>query len=305
MRLSVIRGGLYLPAAVTAPLVPAATVLQLPARSRRPRAPRGADLILTGDFLRIRRHGHLLDFGIFARVPARRFGGRETARAQGPPRGHRHRCALNCARLRRPGAELRDRQVKGKSASGQANPRKEGEGEAFNLFTDANAEFTTWVVQAGILREPFVLVDVGVQGGENPSWHRLADHLVVHGFDAIEEAVDQLQKRTAGTPNRHYHRIAAGNADEERIFYFNPANPTASSMYSQGSSRFDVSAHQQPRSVTVRRLDTLLAEGLIPKADFLKVDVEGFEKDVLLGAANLLADALGVESESNFSISAV
>jgi FkbM family methyltransferase len=195
--------------------------------------------------------------------------------------------------------------VKGKSASGQANPRKEGEGEAFNLFTDANAEFTTWVVQAGILREPFVLVDVGVQGGENPSWHRLADHLVVHGFDAIEEAVDQLQKRTAGTPNRHYHRIAAGNADEERIFYFNPANPTASSMYSQGSSRFDVSAHQQPRSVTVRRLDTLLAEGLIPKADFLKVDVEGFEKDVLLGAANLLADALGVESESNFSISAV
>jgi len=34
-----------------------------------------------------------------------------------------------------------------------------------NLFTDANAEFTTWVAKAGILREPFVLVDVGVQGG--------------------------------------------------------------------------------------------------------------------------------------------
>jgi FkbM family methyltransferase len=174
-----------------------------------------------------------------------------------------------------------------------------------NLFTDANAEFTAWVAKAGILREPFVLVDVGVQGGENPSWHRLGDHLIVHGFDAIEEVIDQLQKRTAGTPNRHYHRIAAGNADEERVFYFNQANPTASSMYSQGSNRFEVSAHQQPRSVTVRRLDTILAEGLIPKADFLKVDVEGFEKDVLLGAANLLADVLGVESESNFSVSAV
>jgi FkbM family methyltransferase len=174
-----------------------------------------------------------------------------------------------------------------------------------NLFTDADAEFTAWVVNAGILCEPFVLVDVGVQGGENPTWHRLGDHLIVHGFDAIEEAIDQLQKRTGGTPNRHYHRIAAGNADEERVFYFNPANPTASSMYSQGSNRFEVSARQQPRSVTVRRLDTLLAEGLIPKADFLKVDVEGFEKDVLLGAANLLAGVLGVESESNFSVSAV
>jgi hypothetical protein len=75
------------------------------------------------------------------------------------------------------------------------------------------------VVKAGLLREPFVLVDVGVQGGENPSWHRLGDYLIVHGFDAIEEAIDQLRKRTDGVP----HRIAAGNADEERVFHFNPA----------------------------------------------------------------------------------
>ena len=81
-----------------------------------------------------------------------------------------------------------------------------------NLFTNANAEFTNWVVKAGFLREPFVLVDVGVQGGESRSWHRLGDYLVVHGFDAIEEAIEQLRKRTGHVPNRHYHRIAAGNA---------------------------------------------------------------------------------------------
>ena len=158
-----------------------------------------------------------------------------------------------------------------------------------NLFTNANATFTNWVVKAGLLREPFVLVDVGVQGGESRSWHRLGDYLVVHGFDAIEEAIEQLRKRTGHVPNRHYHRIAAGNADEERVFHFNPANPTASSMYAQGASRFEVPAGQQTRSVTVRRLDTLFAEGLIPQVDFLKVDVEGFEKDVLLGANDLLA----------------
>src|SRR5262249_21174265 len=135
--------------------------------------------------------------------------------------------------------------------------------EFLNLFTDANAEFTNWVVKAGILLEPFVLLDVGVQGGENPSWHRLGDHLVVHGFDAIEEAIDQLRNLAAPAPNRHYHHIAAGNADEERPFYFNPTNPTASSMYSQGSNRFEAPVDQQARSVPVRRLDTLLAQGLI------------------------------------------
>ena len=172
-----------------------------------------------------------------------------------------------------------------------------------NLFTNANAEFTNWMVKAGFLHEPFVLVDVGVQGGENPSWHRLGDYLVVHGFDAIEEAIDQLRKRTARVPNRHYHSIALGDADTERVLHFNPANPTASSMYSQGTSRFEASADEQARTVTVRRLDTLFAEGIFPQADFLKVDVEGFEKDVLLGARTLLANVLGVETETNFGVS--
>src|SRR5262249_53945861 len=88
--------------------------------------------------------------------------------------------------------------------------------ERLHLFTNANAEFTDWVGKAGVLPEPFVLVDVGVQGGESRSWHRLGDYLVVHGFDAIEEAIDQLRKQAGGAPNRHYHRIAAGSADEER-----------------------------------------------------------------------------------------
>src|SRR5262249_19862177 len=114
-----------------------------------------------------------------------------------------------------------------------------------------------------------------------------------------------IRSRRGATTSSDSQLSGSGIADEERVFYFNLANPTASSMFSQGSNRFEVSARQQPRSVTVRRLDTLLAEGLIPKADFLKVDVEGFEKDVLLGAGNLLADVLGVESESNFSVSAV
>ena len=171
---------------------------------------------------------------------------------------------------------------------------------SFNL----SAAFTQWVVEEGHLQEPFVLVDVGVQGGEQARWQQLGDHLVVHGFDAIEEVVHQLNERSSGRKNRHYHWIAAGAVDEERPFYFNPANPTASSMYQQGESRFDVVSGQRSRMVPVRRLDTLFAQGVIPRADFLKVDVEGFEKDVFLGARQLLsAGVLGVETESNFGIS--
>jgi FkbM family methyltransferase len=174
------------------------------------------------------------------------------------------------------------------------------------LSYNLDAAFTQWVVKDRHLQEPFVLLEVGVQGGEHRRWEQLGDQLVLHGFDAIEEAVAQLKQRSTGEKNRHYHWMAAGAADEERVFYFNPSNPTASSMYPSGKSRFDPVPEQQARNVAVRRLDTLFQQGVIPRADFLKVDVEGFERDVFLGASQLLAaGVLGVETESNFSISPI
>lgn len=173
-----------------------------------------------------------------------------------------------------------------------------------DLALNEQADFTRWVVGEGLLREPFVLVDVGVQGGENQRWQPLGDRLVVHGFDPIEEVVHELTEQNHDRPNRHYHWMALGNVDGEQEFYFNPANPTASSMYRQGTSRFDVKNAEQPRQVPIRRLDSLLAEGLIPQADFIKVDVEGFEKEVLLGARKLLSGGvLGLHTETNFAVS--
>jgi hypothetical protein len=53
-------------------------------------------------------------------------------------------------------------------------------------------------VSTGILQTPFVLIDVGVQGGEHPRWHRLGDYLVVHGFDPIVQCIERLRRQNAG-----------------------------------------------------------------------------------------------------------
>jgi Methyltransferase FkbM domain len=98
--------------------------------------------------------------------------------------------------------------------------------------------------------------------------------------------------------------MALGNAEGEQKFYFNPVNPTASSMYQKATGRFGVETAEQHRMVPIRRLDSLLAEGVIPMADYIKIDVEGFEKDVLLGAYELLgAGVLGLQTETNFGVS--
>ena len=174
-----------------------------------------------------------------------------------------------------------------------------------DLTFNASAHFTRWIIDGGALHEPFVVVDIGVQGGENPRWHLLGDHLIVHGFDAIEEVVETLRRQNAGNPTRQYHFIAAGDVDEERAFFFNSVDPCSSSFFRPGDDRFsaDGTRLQQLRKVKMRRLDTLLAEGAIPKADFLKIDVEGFEKFVLLGAEAFLDSVLGMECETNFGVS--
>jgi FkbM family methyltransferase len=172
-----------------------------------------------------------------------------------------------------------------------------------DLHFNLNAAFTDWVVSSGSLHGPFVVVDVGVQGGESPRWHRLRNHLVVHGFDAIKEVVEALHEQSRGNPNRHYHWIAAGSKDEECEFYFNALDPCSSSFYPQGKDRFAIERREQRRMVLVRRLDTLLRESIIVRPDFLKIDVEGFEKEVLVGAEEVLRSALGIETETNFGVS--
>ena len=173
------------------------------------------------------------------------------------------------------------------------------------LYANTGAHFTRWVVREGLLEQPFVLVDVGVQGGESKRWQALGDHLVLHGFDAIEEVIEALKNQAPSHPNRHYHWLAAGRFDGEQTLHFDTGNPFSSSMYQQSqTSKFsDTKPVAQPRPVRVRRLDTLLAAGVIPAADFLKVDVEGYEKDVLLGATELLKGALGFEAETAFTVS--
>ena len=90
--------------------------------------------------------------------------------------------------------------------------------------------------------------------------------------------------------------MAIGNDNGVKEFFFNPELPTRSSL--------GMSDGLQRRLVPMRSLDSLMAEGAMPQADFLKVDVEGYEADVLAGAKEMLAGGvLGIEVETSFMTS--
>ena len=39
-----------------------------------------------------------------------------------------------------------------------------------DLYHHDRPPFTRWVIENGLLHEPFVVIDVGVQAGEHPRW---------------------------------------------------------------------------------------------------------------------------------------
>ena len=142
------------------------------------------------------------------------------------------------------------------------------------------------IVKSGALQSPLVLVDIGCRDGINARWEPITDRIEVYGFDA-----GVLEKST--NPRHHYFQMAIGDHDGD-IGFHNDINPHESRVSPTDGNR-----------VAMAKLDTLWADGRLPPADFLKIDCEGFEPQILRGATGYLAasNLLAAEVETNFCIS--
>jgi FkbM family methyltransferase len=174
------------------------------------------------------------------------------------------------------------------------------------LYHHPNPLFTKWVVADGLLQEPFVVIDVGCQGGEHAQWAYLGRHLELHGFDPIPEVIEALRRENAGRPNRHFHEIGLGNEDGRRLFHVQPDTYSSSFLGTpEATSGQSAQIALGSREVAIRKLDSLHAEKAIPPADHIKLDCEGFEPEILIGAGQYMHDSgvLSAMVETNFNAS--
>jgi FkbM family methyltransferase len=98
----------------------------------------------------------------------------------------------------------------------------------------------------------------------------------VIGFDPTPRSIDWLAKQTL--PEQfQYHQIGIAATDDEADF-FPPSDGAHVSFSSQPSA---ATASLTPIRAPVRRLSTILDELQIPHVDVVKMDIEGFEYDVI------------------------
>ncbi len=178
-----------------------------------------------------------------------------------------------------------------------------------DLYHHSNPVFTKWIVDNKLLEERFTVIDVGCQGGPHPRWKMLGDFVDFYGFDPIAEVIDSLEVEYQSLTNYHFYSMALGNEDGQRDFNVR-SNSFSSSFYgpSEPAPFDDVEgSYIRPgaRAVEIRKLDTLSSDARIPLADYIKMDCEGFESEVLLGGRDYLATSapLCVTTETNFGTS--
>lgn len=170
-----------------------------------------------------------------------------------------------------------------------------------------SARFAQQVVRDGAFAgRPFVVVDVGARGGFSERWSVFGDQIEYVGFEPDAEECERVNAASTN-PRARVYPFALHRDKGTHPFYV-AKFPNASGFYPIDPTMVKGFPISEPLSVDhVTQLkttdfDSFAGEHGIGYVDFMKLDTEGSELDILEGAARTLnGSVLGVSSEALFT----
>ncbi len=149
---------------------------------------------------------------------------------------------------------------------------------------------------------PQVIYDIGANVG---TWTLLAKALFpsaeIHAFEPLPQHVEQFRLKTIALPDVHLHEIGLGATTSEmsmRITDFSDASSLLP-LTDVGRRQWDLEQIDE-FPIRVERLDCWISENAQRMPDLIKLDVQGFELEVLKGAVDALLNARAVILEASF-----
>jgi FkbM family methyltransferase len=135
------------------------------------------------------------------------------------------------------------------------------------------------------------LIDVGANQGQFAiAWKKFYPGSKIFSFEPVPETFDKLKANTQTFSNISTLNMALGSKPGTLSIYKNGHSHASSFLkVSQfQKEHIPATAHEEPEEVSVSTLDTISKEFGDLGCSVLKLDVQGFEREVLMGAEEVL-----------------
>ena len=146
-----------------------------------------------------------------------------------------------------------------------------------------------------------VLLDIGASGARQPYWECLLNRDLLQ-IIAVDMADDWSKKKSKQPANLIKIKAALGNENGRRTAFIT-RHPACSSILKPNlevlkpyavKKWFDVILEEE---IEIRRYDDLAEEKSLPQPDMAKIDVQGFEAQVIQGMGRIFDNLLCLEFE--------
>ncbi len=176
----------------------------------------------------------------------------------------------------------------------------------YSSFT-SNPRFTKYLVEKGIFKNnPLIIVDVGARGGLEYHWANYGNAIQFMGFEPDAEECKKLNDSLPPQSKSKFYPVALYKDKGTHDFY-EQVSPAACGLYRRDPeivNRFPAGELFEVTKISrikTTDFDSFVKDYNIPDVDFIKIDAEGADYDIVKGAlAQLKKSILGFSCEIHF-----
>jgi len=121
-------------------------------------------------------------------------------------------------------------------------------------------------------------------------------------FEPLAEPLQKLKERFKDRNNFQFHQLALGNETGKNKIFRNEYSPSSSllPMKKNHKEAFTFTEKDFEEEIEIKKLDEILNENDIAKPYLVKIDVQGFEIEVIKGGQNIISNAEMIILETSF-----